>query len=55
MYLTCLDERGQMINVMPSGATGSDHPQSLGRPADEMEIGRVGVGGSGRDDHAGCR
>ena len=54
MYLSCLDERGQMINVMQSSSRGSDRHQSLARPGDAMEIGRVGVGDSRRDDHAGC-
>ena len=54
MYLSCLDERGQMVNVMQSCSSGSDRHLFPGRPADEMEIGRVGVGDSRCDDHAGC-
>ena len=51
---TKCDECGQMLNVMRSSSKGSDRPQSFGRPAGDMRIGRAGVGESRRDDHAGC-
>jgi hypothetical protein len=54
MYPSCLDERGQGIDAMQSTLRGSDRHQFLGRPAADMEIGRVGVGDPHRDDHAGC-
>jgi hypothetical protein len=55
MYPSCLDDRGQGIDVTQSTTRGSDRRRFLDRPAADMAIGRVRVGVPRLDHRAGCR
>lgn len=44
-----------MIDVMRSSARGIDRHRFVGRAADELALGRVGVGDPRRADRAGRR